>query len=109
MEYINSNLDCRLSVQDIAQYVQLSRTQLSALFKEHTGSTIINWREERRVAKASQLLSQTSLQIQEIAEQIGYEDPLYFSRTFSRLVGCSPRNYRKDHVQIMGNYLRDGP
>ena len=95
MDYISSNLDRSFSVQDVARHVRLSRTQLSSLFKEHTGSTLFGWREERRIAQASQLLTQTALQIQEIAERIGYDDPLYFSRTFTRLVGCSPRQYRK--------------
>jgi AraC family transcriptional regulator of arabinose operon len=95
MDYISSNLSRSFSVQDVARHVRLSRTRLSSLFKEHTGSTLIHWREERRVARASQLLTQTTLQIQEIAEEIGYDDPLHFSRTFSRLVGCSPRQYRK--------------
>ncbi|MEH6593868.1 MAG: arabinose operon transcriptional regulator AraC [Halioglobus sp.] len=96
MNYINSNLEKSLTVGDIAQHVQLSKTQLSTMFKDKTGSTIISWREERRIARASRLLTQTTLQIQEIANQIGYEDPLYFSRTFSRLVGCSPRIYRQN-------------
>ena len=95
MNYINSNLEKSLTVENIAQHVQLSKTQLSAMFKDKTGSTLISWREERRIARASRLLTQTTLQIQEIAMQIGYEDPLYFSRTFSRLVGCSPRAYRQ--------------
>jgi AraC family transcriptional regulator of arabinose operon len=96
MNYINSNLEKSLTVEDISQHVQLSKTQLSALFKDNTGNTLINWREGRRIAKASQLLTQSTLQIQEIAEKIGYEDPLYFSRTFSRLIGCSPRQYRQN-------------
>lgn len=95
MDYINNNLEKPLTVEDIAQHVQLSKTQLSALFKDSTGNTLINWREERRIARASRLLTQTTLQIQEIADKIGYGDPLYFSRTFSRLVGCSPRAYRQ--------------
>jgi AraC family transcriptional regulator of arabinose operon len=96
INYINSNLEKALTVEDIAQHVRLSKTQLSAMFKDKTGSTLISWREERRIARASRLLTQTTLQIQEIAMQIGYEDPLYFSRTFSRLVGCSPRAYRQN-------------
>ena len=95
MNFIGDNLDRALTVDSIAQHVQLSKTQLSALFKDYTGSTLISWREERRVARATQLLAQTTLQIQEIAQQVGYEDPLYFSRTFSKLVGCSPRRYRQ--------------
>lgn len=95
MDYMSANLDLPLSIGDVAQHVRLSRTQLSTLFKEHTGSTLVQWREERRVARASQLLTQTALQVQQIAQQVGYDDPLYFSRVFSRLVGCSPRRYRQ--------------
>jgi len=95
MDFMSANLDRPLSVEDVAQHVQLSKTQLSSLFKIHAGNTLIRWREERRVAKASQLLTQSTMKIQQIAAQVGYEDPLYFSRTFSRLVGCSPRQYRK--------------
>jgi len=96
IDYIGANLEKPLTVEDVARHVQLSRAQLSALFKENTGSTLTNWRDERRIAKASQLLTQSSLKIQQIAEQVGYGDPLYFSRTFSRMVGVSPRQYRKN-------------
>jgi AraC family transcriptional regulator of arabinose operon len=96
MDYINNNLEKPFTVEDIAEHVQLSKTQLSTMFKDKTGSTLISWREERRIARASRLLTQTTLQIQEIAEQIGYGDPLYFSRIFSRLVGSSPRIYRQN-------------
>ena len=97
MDYVGANLEKPLKIEDIARYVQLSKTQQSTLFKNSTGSTLINWREERRIAKASQLLTQSSLKIQQIAEQVGYEDPLYFSRAFSKLAGISPRQYRKSH------------
>jgi len=97
IDYVGANLEKPLTVEDIARHVQLSRTQLSTLFKDHTGSTLINWREERRIAKASQLLTQSALKIQQIAVQVGYEDPLYFSRTFAKLAGMSPREYRKSH------------
>ncbi len=95
MDYIGENLEVSLTVQDIAHHVQLSRTQLSRLFKDATGRSLVSWREERRIAKASQLLAQSSLKIQQISERVGYEDPLYFSRVFSRLVGVSPMQYRK--------------
>jgi len=95
MDYIGENLETSLTVQDVAHHVQLSRTQLSRLFKDATGRSLISWREERRIAKASQLLAQSSLKIQQISERVGYEDALYFSRIFSRLVGVSPMQYRK--------------
>ena len=97
MAFINANLVSSMTVQDIAQHVELSKTQLSLLFKQYTGSTLIKWREERRIVKASELLTKTNLQIQAVGELVGYEDPLYFSRSFSKLVGSSPRAYRSKH------------
>ncbi len=94
MNTITENLDQTHPVEELAASVELSRMQLSTLFKKYIGCTLSAWREERRMARATQLLAESNLQIQEIAQQTGYEDPLYFSRVFSRLVGVSPRQYR---------------
>lgn len=95
MEYLNNHLAESLSVQALAERAGLSRTQLSTLFKQHTGATLLAWRDERRMARACQLLTQTVLSVQVVAARVGYEDPLYFSRIFSRLVGVSPTAYRQ--------------
>lgn len=94
METITENLAHTHPVEELANGVGLSRMQLSSLFKKFIGCTLTAWREERRMARATQLLTESSLQVQEVAQQVGYEDPLYFSRVFSRLVGTSPRQYR---------------
>jgi AraC family transcriptional regulator of arabinose operon len=95
MEYLNNHLAEPIPVPALAERVGLSRTQLSTLFKQHTGATLLAWRDERRMARACQLLTQTQLSVQVVAGRVGYDDPLYFSRIFSRLVGCSPTAYRQ--------------
>ena len=99
LEFMNLNLHLPLSLNDLAKRSALSKAQFSLLFKEQLGCTPIAWREERRIARATQLLMQTSSQIQEIAERVGYEDPLYFSRVFTRWLGCSPRQYRQSLIE----------
>ncbi|BFM15766.1 hypothetical protein R50073_19490 [Maricurvus nonylphenolicus] len=95
MQFMVEHLHQASTIDEIASVAGLSKTQLSILFKKHCGCSVMAWREERRMAHASQLLAQTNEQVQEVALKVGYEDPLYFSRVFSRLVGYSPRQYRK--------------
>jgi AraC family transcriptional regulator of arabinose operon len=83
------------AVEDLAGYVGLSAPRLARLFRQQTGLTIKQWRDERRMARATQLLIQTRLPLSRIAQDVGYEDPLYFSRCFSAHFGCSPRQWRE--------------
>ena len=95
MNTITRDLAHSHTIDELAARVNLSRAQLSALFKSLNNCSIVTWREERRIAKASELLAHSSMQVQEIATQVGYDDPLYFSRVYTRLVGCSPSQYRQ--------------
>ncbi|MFT5576388.1 MAG: AraC family transcriptional regulator of arabinose operon [Bermanella sp.] len=80
---------------EIADIFHLSASRLSALFKEETGVTVFGWRDEKRMIHAAQLLRGTDKSIAEISDSIGISDPAYFTRTFHRLVGSTPRDYRK--------------
>ncbi|MEM8937532.1 MAG: AraC family transcriptional regulator, partial [Pseudomonadota bacterium] len=93
-EYILGNLCDPFSVGDVADHVKLSRARLSDLFKRTTGQTIIEWRDEHRLAAAVQMLLHSDLSIAAIADEIGFTDPLYFSRKFKASMGESPRSYR---------------
>lgn len=96
MDFIDAHLHQPMTIEAIAEAAGLSRTRLSALFKDYLGRSMINWRDERRMAKACQMLTGSDLKVRSVAEALGYEDALYFSRQFTRIVGKSPRAYRKD-------------
>jgi len=93
--YILEHLDRPFTVVEVAQSLGLSRTQLSVLFKRATGQSILNWANDRRMALAVQMLLQTDHSVATIADELGFEDALYFSRKFKSYMGKSPRNYRK--------------
>lgn len=93
-DYINRSLFERFTIYDVAEQVGLSKTRLSSVFKRVTGYSVFQWRDERRIAKASRLLLETDLSIGEIAERLGYSDPLYFSRSFRKVAACSPSQFR---------------
>lgn len=65
------------------------------VFKERRGQSLMNYFIRLKVQKACQLLDQTRLPMVEIAAQLGYEDPYYFSRLFKKIQGCSPAHYRE--------------
>ncbi|GAC17685.1 arabinose operon transcriptional regulator AraC [Paraglaciecola arctica] len=99
-DYIALNFNQSFTIDTLAALVGLSPARLSALFKQQTGSTMLNFRDERRMARAAQLLAQTRQPINKVAETVGYDDPLYFSRCFSQHLNCNPRQYRKKHQHI---------
>ena len=65
------------------------------IFKRETGQRPMQWLNERRLQLAASLLEQTSLPVQHIAEQTGFQCPFYFCRTFRRRFGQPPSSYRR--------------
>lgn len=87
--------DKRFSLQDMCDELFLSVSQFSALFKTGTGKTFVEYLTETRINQAKILLKTTDKKNFEIAEEIGYEDPRYFSLIFKKLTGQTPGEYRK--------------
>ncbi|WP_226668645.1 helix-turn-helix domain-containing protein [Microbulbifer aggregans] len=93
--YISDHLYDDFTIEDVASVSGLSRARLSKLFKAYTGRSILQWRDERRMSDACQALVREDASVQAVAEAVGYEDPLYFSRKFTQIVGMSPRQYQQ--------------
>lgn len=82
------------SLSELARSCNLSTSRFSHLFRDETGNTPHQYQENLRLAKARQLLETTSLRINEIAREVGYEDPFYFSNRFRNRFGDSPSGIR---------------
>jgi AraC-like DNA-binding protein len=82
-------------VQDLAHLANLSVPQFFRRFHQATGSSPIDWLRRERINQAKRRLGETRERIRDIAQQVGYGDPLYFSRDFKKLAGMSPRQYRQ--------------
>ena len=82
------------SAQRLEQEFFLSYKRMAAVFRQEQGRTMQQYHTERRMMRASYLLRSTLVPIGEIAERIGFDDPLYFSRCFHAFSGVSPRDYR---------------
>lgn len=87
-----SNQD--LSLADLARSVHLHPAYFNHLFKTWVGTPPMKFLEQHRIRRAKELLSLTDRTVADIATEIGYSDPLYFSRAFRRVTGVSPSLYR---------------
>jgi AraC family transcriptional regulator, arabinose operon regulatory protein len=95
LDYLRLHLDRRLTLDDMAEHSQLSKSHFLRLFKEQTGYSPVDYFIHLKVQHACTLLSVTNQTVREISLAVGYDDPYYFSRIFKKIVGVSPSKYRE--------------
>jgi AraC-like DNA-binding protein len=94
IDYMTKNTERLISLEDMAKTVNISACHFSSLFKSKTGFSPIEYFNHLKVQKACQYLLFSDLRIKEIAYKLGINDPYYFSRLFSKVMGVSPNEYR---------------
>lgn len=88
-----------LSLQEVADYVHMSKNYFSEQFKKHTGLNFIDFVIRLRIQYAKHLLATTGLKIYEVAAQSGFNSTKHFMKMFKREVGLTPAEYRERHRQ----------
>lgn len=91
---IDSDLTADLSLSTQAKLLNINSSYLSTLFKKEVGVTLTDYVNTKRVEQAIFLLNTTTLQIQTIAKRCGIADVNYFTKTFKKHVGKTPKDYR---------------
>ncbi len=94
--YIETNLSDNLSLKNLAKINNFNDCYLSALFKKETGKTLTDFITEQRIQRANKLLASSTLPIQTIAQNCGFSDVNYFSKTFKKKMQKSPSEYRNN-------------
>jgi AraC-like DNA-binding protein len=92
--YIRDHSDDELSLAAVAQTVNMSATYFSAKFKEMTGINFVDYVARTRVEKARNLLLNPDRRVSEVAFVVGFQSLSQFNRTFKKVAGLSPRDYR---------------
>jgi len=87
----------QMSIEELAQYLYTSRSQLHKKIKSLTGMSITNYMNHIRIEKAKNLLKTTQLTISEIAYDVGFASSNYFARSFKKITSTSPVFYRQRH------------
>ncbi|MCL6602615.1 MAG: response regulator [Paenibacillus sp.] len=94
LHYIGQKYKEDISMEQSAEYVNLSPHYFSKLFKQHSGETFIDYVTRLRIHEAKLLISEERLSLKEICYEVGYRDPNYFSRVFKKATGTTPSEYR---------------
>ena len=92
--FFDENIERRLTLKEIADFSGLSPSRLSSVFKERTGHSPLNYFNFMKMRRACNFLDNTDLKLNQISLKLGIDDPYYFSRLFSHIMGVSPKAYR---------------
>jgi len=87
-----------LSLHDVAQEIKISPAYLSRLLKSEVGISFVEYLTRCRVQQAMQLMGDSTIRMQEVAQRVGYSNQHYFSTIFKKVTGISPGEYRKRRV-----------
>lgn len=95
--YVKSNYMKKITLEDIADHVFLSKTYLSRIFKEEMKVTLSKYINKIRIDKSKLLLLDSSLSLADVANLTGFDDQSYYSKTFRNITGMSPGRYKEKH------------
>lgn len=102
IRYMYQHLCENLTLEEISEEVQLSKSYLNAVFKAQTGKSPVEFFIHLKMQEACKLLKSTDYYIYEVSSELGYTDQYYFSRIFKKVVGVSPKDYKN------GDYFYSG-
>lgn len=91
---VEENLQKDFTIKEVAGQCHMSESYFSHLFKKETGVSFVDFVNQRKIRKAEDLLRNTNMRINEVAVQIGIDNPNYFSVLFKKCKGESPQEYR---------------
>ncbi|MGP4041509.1 response regulator transcription factor [Gracilibacillus sp. D59] len=92
--YVADNIEKKLSLDEVAEYLYLNASYFSRLFKKEMQITFVEYVKQRKVERAKELLELTNDSVGHICEQLGYDNQSYFIKIFKKLEGCTPLEYR---------------
>ena len=106
IKYIHENYNKNLSLEHVAQMINVSAPYLSSLFPKVLGTNFICYVQSVRIENAKEMLLTTALKVYEIAYRVGYDDEKYFSQVFRKTEGISPSQFRSQSNVNLGQTHR---
>lgn len=95
IHFMEKNMNKRLTVTDIHKELHLSRATLNRLSRKNTDMSVMELFRALKLCKAERFLKETSLTIFEISDMLGFKDDSYFIKTFKKIYGITPLEFRK--------------
>ncbi|MGN0712697.1 MAG: helix-turn-helix transcriptional regulator [Anaerovoracaceae bacterium] len=100
LEYVQIHIYEGITVQDVADYAQVSRSTLTRWFQQHIGMTPSAYIQAYRITRAEDLLRHSSLSISEISQLLGFADQPHFQNCFRKTAGMTPWQYRHQNRDL---------
>jgi|GEM_PF-1473063 len=98
--YVETHMQEKISLEQIAAHLYLSRGHLCRTFKTEMGLSINQYITQQRLDRACSLLrGRSTMSISAVAKSVGYSENAYFTRLFTRHFGCSPLQFRQNHLR----------
>lgn len=97
--YVSCNFMHDITLDEIAQHIGMSKARFCSFWKKETGETFFSFLIRNRIKVACYLLSKPGSQISTVCYECGFSDLPNFSRTFKRIIGVSPREYKKQILE----------
>lgn len=94
LAYMQAHCTEKLSLSDVADNVYVSQWHLSKLINKHTGQSFFDLLGGMRIERAKTLLADPSMRVHAVAEQTGFADVAHFSKSFKKITGQTPGEYR---------------
>ncbi len=94
LKYISSNIHRAITVGELTDFLGVSQPYLFNIFKDEFSKSPKKYILEQKLLRAQTLLKQTDMSITHIANSVGFQDVLSFSKCFRSKIGTSPQNYR---------------
>ncbi|PYI57412.1 helix-turn-helix domain-containing protein [Paenibacillus flagellatus] len=97
-DYLENNYDKDITLDLVADKLNISRSYLSSYFKEKTGTYFVDYVNSVRIEQAKKLLLKPDIRIQDAALSVGYQNINSFNRMFKKFTGVTPSEFRKDKL-----------
>jgi len=94
IDYLKLHFAENITLSSAARYINMSESYLSTMFKKETGVSFVEYLTRLRIEKAAELLKTSDMPSYIIAEKVGYENINYFGRSFKKVMGVSPSQFR---------------
>lgn len=98
IEYLETDVSQALSISDVAKLCNVSDIYFRKLFKEYSGTSPIEYRLTSKIEKAKNYLIYENLNVDEIADILGFTDSSYFCKQFKKHIGTSPLQFREKNT-----------
>ena len=97
-KYIEEHYMKEIRLSDLALVTHVTPSYLSTKFKKDTGVSFTEYLVRHRIHKAEELIKTENLSFKEVADAVGYNDYVQFSKIFKKYIGVSPKQYLKAHI-----------